>query len=282
MQAVYPAAAAANRRSSSQRSAALAPVGERFRRAAAPAPLESAPVESGAQAGGNGGSSSCCSSRTTTATRCWCRTSSPKRSRAASLLRLRTLGEALADPPELLDCVLLDLGLPDTAGVQTVARLRARLGGAPLVVLTGLADESAGIAAVQAGAQDYLVKGRLEPGQLGRSIRYAVGRRATEEAERELLLAEAQAREVERLERGLAPSPLIARPGGLVGLVQPPRPAARAARRRLLRPRRSRRRPAARPDRRRLRARRRRSGDRRRAAGDLARAEAGRRQRRRS
>lgn len=126
-----------------------------------------------------------------------------------TLVRMRTLGDALAGPPEPLDCVLLDLGLPDAAGVQTVARLRARLGGAPLVVLTGLADESAGIAAVQAGAQDYLVKGRLEPGQLGRSIRYAVGRRATEEAERELLLADVQAREVERLERGLAPSPLI-------------------------------------------------------------------------
>jgi serine phosphatase RsbU (regulator of sigma subunit) len=129
-----------------------------------------------------------------------------------TLVRLRTLEEALAQPAEAIDCVLLDLGLPDTAGVQTVARVRARLGGAPLVVLTGLADESAGIAAVQAGAQDYLVKGRLEPGQLGRAIRYAVGRRATEEAERELLLAEAQAREVERLERGLAPSPVIADP----------------------------------------------------------------------
>jgi serine phosphatase RsbU (regulator of sigma subunit) len=123
--------------------------------------------------------------------------------------RLRTLAEADAEPPEGIDCVLLDLGLPDASGVQAVGRLRARLGGAPLVVLTGLADESTGVAAVQAGAQDYLVKGRLEPGQLGRAIRYAVGRRATEEAERELLLAEAQAREVERLERGLAPSPLI-------------------------------------------------------------------------
>jgi serine phosphatase RsbU (regulator of sigma subunit) len=129
-----------------------------------------------------------------------------------TVVRLRTLADALARPPDVIDCVLLDLDLPDTTGVQTVARLRARLGGAPLVVLTGLADESAGIAAVQAGAQDYLVKGRLEPGQLGRAIRYAVGRRATEEAERELLLADAQAREVERLERGLAPSPLIADP----------------------------------------------------------------------
>ncbi len=126
-----------------------------------------------------------------------------------TLLRVRTLAQAIAEPPEGVDCVLLDLGLPDTTGVQAVGRLRARLGGAPLVVLTGLADESAGVAAVQAGAQDYLVKGRLEPGQLGRAIRYAVGRRASEEAERELLLAEAQAREVERLERGLAPSPLL-------------------------------------------------------------------------
>ena len=123
--------------------------------------------------------------------------------------RLRTLADALAQPPEGIDCVVLDLGLPDAAGVQAVARLRARLQGAPLVVLTGLADEAIGVAAVQAGAQDYLVKGRLEPGQLGRSIRYAVGRRATERAERELLLADAQAREVERLERGLAPSPLV-------------------------------------------------------------------------
>ena len=129
-----------------------------------------------------------------------------------TLVRARTLGDALAQPPESIDCVLLDLGLPDTAGVETVARVRAQLGGAPLVVLTGLADESVGIAAVQAGAQDYLVKGRLEHGQLGRAIRYAVGRRATEEAERELLLAEAQAHEVERLERGLAPSPLITDP----------------------------------------------------------------------
>jgi serine phosphatase RsbU (regulator of sigma subunit) len=127
----------------------------------------------------------------------------------STVQRLRTLADALAEPPEGVDCVVLDLGLPDATGVQAVARLRARLQGAPLVVLTGLADEATGVAAVEAGAQDYLVKGRLEPGQLGRSIRYAVGRRATERAERELLLADAQAREVERLERGLAPSPLV-------------------------------------------------------------------------
>ncbi len=127
----------------------------------------------------------------------------------STVQRLHTLAEALAQAPEGVDCVVLDLGLPDATGVQAVSRLRARLQGAPLVVLTGLADEATGVAAVQAGAQDYLVKGRLEPGQLGRSIRYAVGRRAMERAERELLLADAQAREVERLERGLAPSPFV-------------------------------------------------------------------------
>ena len=84
------------------------------------------------------------------------------------VLRMRTLGEALADPPEVLDCVLLDLGLPDTAGVQTVARLRARRGGAPLVVLTGLADESAGIAAVAARRAGLPRQGRLTPDLLGR------------------------------------------------------------------------------------------------------------------
>ena len=76
-------------------------------------------------------------------------------------------------------------------------------------MLTGLADEAAGVAAVEAGAQDYLVKGSVDGDQLARSIRYAIGRRQAEEAERELLLAEAQAREMTRLERGLAPKPLI-------------------------------------------------------------------------
>jgi serine phosphatase RsbU (regulator of sigma subunit) len=184
----------------------------RARESGGAAPLESGAVESGEQAGLNGGDLVVLLVEDDDGDALLVEDELAETLPGCEVLRLRTLAEALSQPPEGIDCVLLDLGLPDTGGVQTVARLRARLGGAPLVVLTGLADESAGIAAVQAGAQDYLVKGRLEPGQLGRSIRYAVGRRATEEAERELLLAEAQAREVERLERGLAPSPLITDP----------------------------------------------------------------------
>jgi serine phosphatase RsbU (regulator of sigma subunit) len=125
---------------------------------------------------------------------------------SARLLRSRTLAEALKVLNDRIDCVLLDLGLPDATGLDAVRKLRAAMPAAPLIVLTGLDDEAAGLAAVAAGAQDYLLKGNLDHQQLPRSIRYAIGRRQAEENERELLLAESQAREVARLERGLAPT----------------------------------------------------------------------------
>jgi serine phosphatase RsbU (regulator of sigma subunit) len=129
---------------------------------------------------------------------------------SATISRSRSLGEALTALGEQVDCVLLDLGLPDALGLDAVAQLRKHGAGVPLIVLTGLDDEAAGVAAVEAGAQDYLVKGHVNGDQLARSIHYAIGRRQAEEAARELLLAEAQAREVARLEKGLAPRLLIA------------------------------------------------------------------------
>jgi serine phosphatase RsbU (regulator of sigma subunit) len=128
------------------------------------------------------------------------------------IVRSRTLREALAELGPAIDCVVLDLGLPDASGLDAVARLCARAPAIPLIVLTGLDDPGAGVAAVEAGAQDYLVKGDVGGDQLARSIRYSIGRRQAQEAGRELLLAEVQAREVARLERGLAPSPLIEDP----------------------------------------------------------------------
>jgi serine phosphatase RsbU (regulator of sigma subunit) len=128
----------------------------------------------------------------------------------ARVARGRTMAEALEGLTSEPDCVLLDLRLPDAAGLDAVGRVRASAPAIPLIVLTGLDNEAAGVAAVEAGAQDYLVKGKVGGGGLARSIRYAIGRHQTEEAERQLLLAQSQAQEVARLERGLAPRPLIA------------------------------------------------------------------------
>jgi serine phosphatase RsbU (regulator of sigma subunit) len=128
---------------------------------------------------------------------------------AARISRSRSLGEALQTLDSRIDCVLLDLGLPDALGMDAVAHLRAAMPGVPLIVLTGLNEAGAGLAAVEAGAQDYLVKGHVDGEQLARSIHYSIGRRRAEEAERELLLVAAQTREAERLEKGLVPSPLL-------------------------------------------------------------------------
>lgn len=74
-----------------------------------------------------------------------------------------------------IDVVLLDLGLPDSQGFDTLLSVRAHAPRVPVVVLTVL-DESLGEDAIGAGAQDYLVKGRIDGGRLGRSLRYSIGR----------------------------------------------------------------------------------------------------------
>lgn len=127
----------------------------------------------------------------------------------ARITRSRTFADALEELSARIDCVLLDLKLPDVEGLDTVVRLREQAPDTPLIVLTGLHDEAAGVAAVDAGAQDYLVKGEVDGAQLARAIRYAIVRRQAADAQQELRLADVQAREVVRLERGLAPRPLI-------------------------------------------------------------------------
>jgi len=80
------------------------------------------------------------------------------------------------------DIILLDLGLPDAQGLGALRRARAAAPRIPLVVLTGLDDESIAAEALQEGAQDYLIKGQLETRGLLRSLRYAIERKALEEA----------------------------------------------------------------------------------------------------
>jgi serine phosphatase RsbU (regulator of sigma subunit) len=126
-------------------------------------------------------------------------------------LRARSLAGATPPPPGI-SCVLLDLGLPDARGLDGVRWLHEHLPSVAVVVLTGLADEHLGAAAVRAGAQDYLVKGQVDGQMLHRVIRYAVERRHLEETQRQLQEAQILARENSRLERGLLPSPVLADP----------------------------------------------------------------------
>jgi serine phosphatase RsbU (regulator of sigma subunit) len=127
------------------------------------------------------------------------------------MLRARSLAQASAMVSGAA-CVLLDLGLPDSAGLQGLRQLLEREPEAAIVVLTGEANEHLGEQAVRAGAQDYLVKGEVAGLMLHRVIRYAVERRRAEEAQRDLHVAEIRAQENARLERGLLPSPLLADP----------------------------------------------------------------------
>jgi diguanylate cyclase (GGDEF)-like protein/PAS domain S-box-containing protein len=74
------------------------------------------------------------------------------------------------------DVVLLDLSLPDSTGLATVEAARRRLGGAPIIILTGHDDDELALAALEAGAQDYLIKGEIDTRALIRAIRYAISR----------------------------------------------------------------------------------------------------------
>lgn len=100
----------------------------------------------------------------------------------STLVRSRRLGHAL----ELLEknsygVVITDLSLPDARGLDAVIRIQNVASDVPLIVMTGLSDESIAVQAVQAGAQDYLIKGGVDATGLLRSIRYARERKRSEQ-----------------------------------------------------------------------------------------------------
>ncbi len=125
------------------------------------------------------------------------------------LLRARTLSEAMLMLGDQVDCVLLDLGLPDASGLTGLQTVLETAPSMAVLVLTGLADEHRGTEAVAVGAQDYLVKGSIDGQLLSRAIRYAVERKRADESVRRLYASEARAAENARLERGLLPEPLL-------------------------------------------------------------------------
>ncbi len=86
---------------------------------------------------------------------------------------------------ESVDVILLDLGLPDSHGLDTFSEMNSSSPRIPIIVLTGMDDHNLAIEAVRIGAQDYLVKGEVDCNRLVRSTLFAIERKRTEEALRE-------------------------------------------------------------------------------------------------
>jgi serine phosphatase RsbU (regulator of sigma subunit) len=122
--------------------------------------------------------------------------------------RVTTLSEACREAGAS-DCVLLDIGLPDADGTVGVKRLTHEAPATAIVVFTRATSEELGAAALSAGAQDYLIKGRVDEHLLARSVRYAIERHRAAQLSRELVRADRQRAENARLERALTPTPAI-------------------------------------------------------------------------
>src|SRR5579875_1849243 len=79
-----------------------------------------------------------------------------------------------------IDCVLLDLSLPDAHGLQALEVVQALSPSVPVIVLTGNEDEELAISALQQGAQDFIAKRRADGELLVRCMRYAIERKRSE------------------------------------------------------------------------------------------------------
>ncbi len=95
------------------------------------------------------------------------------------------------------DVVLIDLNLPDSEGLGNFETLHELAPGTPMIVLTGLSDESVAVAAIARGASDYLIKGEAQTALLERSIRYAIERKRNENGRLELVKAQVEREEAE-------------------------------------------------------------------------------------
>ncbi|MCB0162696.1 MAG: response regulator, partial [Anaerolineae bacterium] len=95
----------------------------------------------------------------------------------SQLIWAETFGQAInCLNNHTIDIILLDLSLPDMWGVDSVRRLKCHAPATPIIVLTGYEDEAVGAEVIQAGAQDYFVKGDFSGNIMLRAIRYAIER----------------------------------------------------------------------------------------------------------
>jgi diguanylate cyclase (GGDEF)-like protein len=99
------------------------------------------------------------------------------------LIHCASLAQALERLPAAQpDVIVVDLGLPDAFGIDVVRRTRMGAPAVPVVVLTSRTDEALGLQALHEGAQDYLIKGELDPRLLTRALRYAIERQRMQAA----------------------------------------------------------------------------------------------------
>ena len=99
----------------------------------------------------------------------------------------------------LVDVVILDLALPDSAGMDTVIRMQAAAPTIPIVIITGTINESLALQALQEGAQDYLVKGQTDGSLVKRAIWHATERKLAEVSLRKNEESLAKAQEISRM-----------------------------------------------------------------------------------
>jgi len=125
------------------------------------------------------------------------------------------------------DVVLLDLSLPDSRGLETFFAMHAHAGDVPIVVLSGHDDQQSAVKAVQAGAQDYLVKGQVNDNVLVRSIRYAIERGRRHRVEEQMRDTSEEFRAAQEIQQRLYPTKAPELPGfDIAGALYPAKATA--------------------------------------------------------
>ena len=139
------------------------------------------------------------------------------------LSRVKTLAEAMdAIGQHCFDVVVLDLNLPDSAGLKTFTSLKKRFPNIPIVILSGQDDDALAIASVAQGAQDFVAKDKANADTLARSLRYAVERSERMLADQRNLFLERDLAFAREIQQHMLPSDAPAIDGfDIAGLCQP-------------------------------------------------------------
>jgi two-component system cell cycle response regulator len=110
-------------------------------------------------------------------------------SQCYEIIHVNSLSEGLTElGNKTVDIILLDLGLPDSQHLDTLIKLKSQVLGVPIVILTGNDDEETALRAVQQGAQDYLIKQKINADMLSRVICYSIERQKLQDELRSLAL----------------------------------------------------------------------------------------------